>query len=162
MISLEVSLKHLAWSNQKVFKHFSNSPDEVFGLRAADGEWPVGQLLTHLVGSAQWYRYCLTGVFWTDLKPITSGAVAAEYLPVIADLDQVLIDQVTLADDDLVVEADGETIHATRSLILSQAVVHAAEHKGQIATILKKHGEHLDLDALDVWAFMSETKPTGS
>ena len=157
MISLEVSLRHLAWSNQKVFTFFSGMPDEIFGLRAGEDEWPVGELLTHLVGSSEWYCYCLNGVRWTDLKPITSGTVAAEYLPIIAGLDQVLLENVSMADEALIIDADGETIHATRSLILSQAIVHAAEHKGQIATILKQHGHHLDLDALDVWAFMSET-----
>ena len=156
MIALETSLRHMAWSNQKVFTYFSQVPEHIFGLRAAEGEWPVGQLLTHLMGSTEWYRYCLTGEMWTDLKPITSGAVATEYLLVMASLDQVLIDQAVLDDEDLVIVADGETIKATRSLILSQAVVHAAEHKGQIATILKQHGEHLDLDYLDVWVFMSE------
>jgi len=158
MVSLEVSLRHLAWSNQKVLTYFSAAPDEVFGLRTAEGEWPVGELLTHLASSAEWYRYCLTGVLWTDLKPITSGAVASEYLAIMAELDQLLLDQATLSDEDLVIEADGETIHATRSLILSQAVMHAAEHKGQMAAILKQHGEHLDLDALDVWAFVAESK----
>ena len=156
MISLETSLHHMAWSNQKVFTYFSAAPEEVFGLRTAEDEWPVGELLTHLASSAEWYRYCLTGVLWTDLKPITTGAIAAEYLPIIAALDRVLLDQMALPDEDLVIEADGETIHATRSLILSQAVMHAAEHKGQIATILKQHGEHLDLDELDVWAFVRD------
>jgi uncharacterized damage-inducible protein DinB len=158
MISLETSLHHMAWSNQKVFTYFSAAPEEVFGLRTAEDEWPVGELLTHLASSAEWYRYCLTGVLWTDLKPITNGAVAAEYLGIMAELDQLLVDQANLSDEDLVIEADGETIHATRSLILSQAIVHAAEHKGQIATILKQHGHHLDLDYLDVWVFMSDQK----
>jgi len=158
MISLEVSLRHLAWSNQKVFTHFSTAPEEVFGLTAAEGEWPVGRLLTHLAGSSQWYRYCLNGTLWTDLKPIVNASVAAEYLPIMTDLDQVLFDNVALADEELTIDADGEIIKATRSLILSQAVVHAAEHKGQIATILKQHGHHLDLDELDVWAFIAETQ----
>jgi hypothetical protein len=35
--------------------------------------------------------------------------------------------------------------------------MHAREHKSQIATILKQHGEHLDLDELDVWAFVRDT-----
>jgi len=158
MISLEVSLRHLAWSNQKVFTYFSAAPEEVFGLTAAEGEWPVGRLLTHLAGSSQWYRYCLNGTLWTDLKPIVNAEVAAEYLPIMTDLDQVLLDNVALADEELTIDADGEIIKATRSLILSQAVVHAAEHKGQIATILKQHGHHLDLDELDVWAFIAETQ----
>ena len=42
MISLDTSLRHLAWSNQKFFESFLGQPDEVFGLKAANGEWPIG------------------------------------------------------------------------------------------------------------------------
>jgi uncharacterized damage-inducible protein DinB len=158
MISLETSLKHLAWSNQKFFSYFGDKSQEVFGLRAADGEWSIGRILTHLVGSSEWYRYCLTGEKWTDLKRITNGEIAFEYLPIIEKLDSVLINNLSKPDEALIIEGDGEIIHASRSLILSQAVMHAAEHKGQIAAILKQHGHHIDLDSLDVWAFISETK----
>lgn len=157
MISVEMSLKHLAWSNQKFFALFGEMSDEVFGLRAAEGEWPVGKILTHLAGSGEWYRYCLNGTKWTDLKKITNGAIALEYLPIIANLDKVLLDELLLPDEELTIQGDSEIIKATRSLILSQAAMHAAEHKGQIATVLKAHGFHIDLDALDVWSFVSQT-----
>ena len=133
-------------------------PDEVFALRAAEGEWPVGQILTHFAGSGEWYRYCLNGGMWTDLKPITTAAIAFEYLPIMASLDATLLENLSLADDQLEIEGENGIIHATRSLILSQAVMHSAEHKGQIAAILKQHGHHIDLDALDVWSFISESK----
>jgi uncharacterized damage-inducible protein DinB len=133
-------------------------PDEVFGLRAADSEWPVGQILTHFAGSGEWYSYCLTGAQWTDLKPITSGSIAREYLPIMAKLDAHLLENLALPDDKLEIEGEDGIIHATRSLILSQAVMHSAEHKGQIATIMKQHGHHIDLDALDVWSYVSEMK----
>lgn len=157
-ISLELSLKHLAWSNQKFFSYFGEMPDEVFGLRAAEGEWPVGQILTHFAGSGEWYSYCLSGAQWSDLKPITSGAIALEYLPIMANLDAHLLENLSLPDDKLEIEGEDGIIHATRSLILSQAVMHSAEHKGQIASIMKQHGRHIDLDALDVWSFVSQTK----
>lgn len=133
-------------------------PDEVFGLRASDGEWTVGKILTHFAGSGEWYRYCLNGGMWTDLKPITSGTIAREYLPIMASLDSTLLENVTLPDDKLEIEGEDGIIHATRSLILSQAVMHSAEHKGQIATIMKHHGHHIDLDALDVWSFVSQNR----
>ena len=155
MITLETSLKHLAWSNQKFFALFGDMPVDVFGLRSAEGEWPVGQLLTHLAGSGEWYRYCLTGEKWTDLKPITSGAIALNYLPIIAELDAVLLRELEKPDEKLEIEGEDGIIHATRSLILAQAVMHAAEHKGQIASILKQHGHHIDLDSLDVWSWQS-------
>ena len=158
MISLETSLKHLAWSNQKFFSLFTEFPDEVFGLKAAEDEWPVGQILTHFAGSGEWYQYCLNGGRWTDLKRITEGAIVIEYLPIMAKLDAVLFENLSLSDNNLEIESEEGIIHATRSVILSQAVMHAAEHKGQIAAILKQHGYHIDLDALDVWNFISETK----
>ena len=158
MISIETSLKHLAWSNQKFFTYFGDKNEEVFGLRASDGEWPIGQILTHLAGSGEWYRYCLNGGQWTDLKKVTNGAIALEYLVIMAELDGVLLDELMKPDEKLEIEGEDGIIYATRSLILSQAVMHAAEHKGQIAAILKQHGHHIDLDVLDVWSFVSETK----
>jgi uncharacterized damage-inducible protein DinB len=95
---------------------------------------------------------------WTDLKPITTAAIALEYLPIMASLDATLLENLPMADDRLEIEGENGIIHATRSLILSQAVMHSAEHKGQIATILKQHGRHIDLDALDIWSFISESK----
>ena len=157
-ISLELSLRHLAWSNQKFFGYFGSQPDEVFGLRAAEGEWPVGKILTHFAGSGEWYSYCLSGTQWTDLKPITSGSIALEYLPIMAKLDAHLLENLSLPDVKLEIEGEDGIIHATRSLILSQAVMHSAEHKGQIAAIMKQHGHHIDLDSLDVWSYVSQTK----
>jgi uncharacterized damage-inducible protein DinB len=157
-ISLELSLRHLAWSNQKFFGYFGSQPDEVFGLRAAEGEWPVGKILTHFAGSGEWYSYCLSGTQWTDLKPITSGSIALEYLPIMAKLDAHLLENLSLPDDNLEIEGEDGIIHATRSLILSQAVMHSAEHKGQISAIMKQHGHHIDLDALDVWSYVSQSK----
>jgi len=158
MISLETSLRHLAWSNQKFFTLFLDQPDQVFGLTAAEGEWPIGELLTHLAGSGEWYRYCLNGTTWTDLKPVVNGSVVKEYLAIMAELDAVLLEYVNSPDKDLEIEGENGIIHATVSLILSQAVMHAAEHKGQIAAIMKQHGHHINLDGLDVWSFISESK----
>ena len=158
MISLELSLKHLAWSNQKFFSYFINQPEEVFALKAADNEWSIGKILTHFAGSGEWYNYCLSGAQWSDLKQVTSGAIAREYLPIMAKLDAHLQENISLPDEVLNVESEEGIIHPTRSLILSQAVMHTAEHKGQIATIMKKHGHHIDLDALDIWSYVSEMK----
>jgi uncharacterized damage-inducible protein DinB len=153
-----LALKHLAWSNQKFFSYFGDMPDEIFGLKASEGEWPIGQILTHFAGSGEWYSYCLSGAQWTDLKPITSGQIALEYLPIMAKLDAHLLENLSLPDEVLDVESEEGIIHPTRSLILSQAVMHSAEHKGQIASIMKQHGYHIDLDALDVWHYVSRSK----
>lgn len=158
MNPIELSLKHMAWSNQEFFSRLAEMPVEIYGLKAAEGEWPIGQILTHFAGSGQWYRYCLGGERWSNLEPVTDGLVTKKYLPIMESLDRFLLEQSLLPDQELTIDGDGETIHATRSLILSQAVMHTAEHKAQIAAILKQHGYHIDLDSLDVWSYVSKNK----
>jgi len=150
---MEMPLKHLAWSNQEFFSLFLDMPDEIFGLTAAEGEWSVGRILTHFAGSGEWYSYCLNGTKWTDLKPVTSGAIAGGYLPIMENLDAVLIENASLPDEMLEFEDEKGTVRVPRSLILAQAAMHSAEHKGQIAAIMKQHGHLIDLDRLDVWSY---------
>ena len=153
-----MSLNHLAWSNQKFFALFENMPDEVFGLSAAEGEWTVGKLLTHFAGSGEWYRYCLNGGIWSDLKLVTSGAIAMEYLPIMTELDSALLENLPLAEEILEFEDEKGMVRVPRSLILAQAVMHSAEHKGQIAAIMRQHGHTIDLDRLDIWSYYASLK----
>jgi len=99
MISLEVALKHMAWSNQKVFHEISELPSDIYQLRAAEGEWPIGQLLTHLIGAAEWYRYCLTLEPWGDVVPINNHEILKLEAGKLAQLDHLLINQAQLDDD---------------------------------------------------------------
>ena len=158
MISVETSIRHLAWSNQLFFSYFVSQPLDVFALRAADGEWTVGQMLSHIAYGGSWFRYCLLGEDWSDYEAITNGTMIKDFLKILTELDSVLLSEVSKPDEVLVIEAGDEVVHATRSVILSQAAMHAAEHKGQIATILKQNGHHIDLDELSVWQFFAATK----
>ena len=155
MISITNSLEHMAWSNQQIFKALSDLPEEIYGLRAADGEWPVGRIVTHFLNAAEWYRYILTGIRWTDIEPIKSHAILRASAVKLAEMDQVLITQSLLSDDEITFENENGPDKTRRVVVLSQALSHTAEHKGQLATILKMHGYHLDLDALDHWAFVN-------
>lgn len=165
MISLEISLRHLAWSNQRFFSLFGEMPEEVFSLRSAENEWTVGELLVHVVDAQRWFKYCLeSGVEWTfpNLKPITNASVALEYLPVIADLDAIFLDHLVLEDEEIIFHAGGNPRSGTRSFILSQPAFHMSEHKGEIATILKQHGFHINLNELDVRSYVNYTKTSRS
>lgn len=154
MISLTKSLEHMAWSNQKVFEELGKLSENIYGLRAAEGEWPLGQLVTHFLGSGEWYQFLLTGIKWTELEKIQSHEILARSAKHLALLDEVMIKESLKPDGEISFIGDDEKEHkTTRGLVLAQAVMHTAEHKGQLATILKMHGFHLDLDALDHWSF---------
>jgi uncharacterized damage-inducible protein DinB len=156
MISITKSLEHMAWSNQQIFKALSELPEEIYGLRAAEGEWPLGRIATHLLGSGEWYRYILTGEKWTDLKSIRDHQILFNSAKYLANLDQILIEQSKLEDEIIEFQNENSLDRTTRSIVLSQAVMHAAEHKGQMATVLKMHGFLLDLDRFDLWSFESK------
>ena len=154
MISLTNSLEHMAWSNQKIFEQLGKLPEDIYGLRAAEGEWPLGKIATHFLGSGEWYRFLLTGIKWTDLEKIQTHEILARSAKHLAELDKVMIEESLKPDGEITFIGDDEKEHkTTRGLVLAQAVMHTAEHKGQLATILKMHGFHLDLDALDHWSF---------
>ena len=156
MISITKSLQHMAWSNQQIFAALGEMPEDIYSLRAAEGEWPLGRIATHLLGSGEWYRYILTGQKWSELKAIRTHDILRDSAIYLAQLDQVLIDQSKLDDEIIEFENENGKDKTSRSLILSQAVMHSAEHKGQLATILKMHGYFLDLDKYDVWSFESK------
>jgi uncharacterized damage-inducible protein DinB len=156
MISLTNSLEHMAWSNQKVFQQIGQLPESIYGLRAAESEWPLGKIMTHFLGAGEWYRFLLTDAKWTDLEKIQSHEILARSAKYLADLDLVMIEESLKPDGEITFKGDDGNQHkTTRGLVLAQAVMHTAEHKGQLATILKMHGHHLDLDALDHWSFAS-------
>lgn len=156
MMTLEKALKHMAWSNQLFFDEVAKLPESVYGLRAAEGEWPVGKLLNHLLNAGEWFRYCLTKEPWTNLERIQSHEILLKYKPYLAELDALLLSEA--AKDDVLKEfADENGPHkAHASTIITQAIMHTTEHKAQIATVLKQHGHHIDLDALDVWRYTNE------
>ena len=153
MITIEKSLRHMAWSNQLFFDDISKLPSDIYGHRVSESEWPVGKVLTHIIGAAEWYRYCLFGIKWTDFQRIDSHERLLELKKYLAELDQLFIEESLKSDREVSYkDEDGET-KALVSTILSQVVNHTAEHKGQISTILASKGVSFSLDHLDVWAF---------
>ena len=94
------------------------------------------------------------------LEPITNASIALEYLPVIAELDLIFLDHLRLEDEEIIFHSGGNPRSGMRSFILSQPAIHMSEHKGEIATILKQHGFHIDLNELDLRSFVNYTKTT--
>ena len=153
MISIEVSLKHMAWSNQLIFEEVSKLPADIYGLKAAEGEWPVGKILTHFISAAEWYKYCATGIDWEDAIPIKNHETLKSEAKRLAKLDEIIVAQSNRTDELCTYTDESGETSAPLSVILAQAVNHTAEHRAQLSTILKMHGFHLDLDDKDLWAY---------
>ena len=158
MISIEKALRHMAWSNQLIFQELSKLPEDIYGIKAAEGEWPIGRIITHFIAAAEWYRYCSTGITQDEIIPITNHQLLNSQAPRLAKLDEVLIAQAARQDEICIYKDGDNEFKSPLSTILAQAVNHTAEHKGQLSTLLKVHGHFLDLDDKDVWAYESKTK----
>lgn len=159
MIDMTRSLRHLAWANARLFEDLAALPPEALQARYSPEAWPVGQLAVHIVGSSEWYTYCLAGTPWTDLAVPGSAADLRALAAHLADLDATLLEQASLPDERVsFVNEDGPRT-AYRSTVLSQACMHATEHRAQIACALEINGfDGVVLDDYDVWAHEAATE----
>lgn len=158
MIDLTRGLRHLGWSDDWMFDRLGELPADAMLARYGDS-WSVARLAIHIVGGAEWYRYCLTGEPWTDLAPpSTEPAALQEHVlslrAHLASLDALLLGEAGLTDEPVTfVDEDGERT-AMRSTILTQACLHGIEHRAQISCALEVSGfPGLPLDDIDLWAF---------
>ena len=162
MIDLGRGLRHLAWADAWMVERLGELPPEAMLARYSEGSWSVARLAIHIVGGAEWYRYCLTEVPWTDLAPpSTEPEALQQYVlslaPHLAAIDALLLEQASLPDAQVAfTDEDGER-HAWRSTILTQACLHGVEHRAQIACALEVSGfAGFALDDIDLWAFEAQ------
>jgi len=154
MIELTRALQHLAWADDRFFATLAALPAEGLDARVAPGEWTVGVLAQHIVGGAEWYRYCLTGVAWTDLLTPAGPEDLQALRRHLAELDATLIAEGSKPEERVQFEDEDGPRSALRSTILVQACLHAAEHRAQICAALPVAGLQAPvLDDLDLWAF---------
>lgn len=167
MIDLTRGLRHLAWADAWMFERLAELPPEALMARYAPESWPVARLALHIVGGAQWYRYCLTGIPETDVYPgdLDLDALREHVLAqraALADLDALLLEQAAMPDELLTIEETGGSFTALRSTILSQACLHGVEHRAQIACALEVNGySGFALDDIDLWAFETHERGLG-
>lgn len=158
MIELTRALRHLRWADDWMFDRIGELPPEAMLARYAES-WTVARLAIHIVGGAEWYRYCLTGEPETDLTPPSVEPVALQEFvlglrPHLADLDGLLLSEAEAPDATVSFVDEGTPRAALRSTILTQACLHGIEHRAQIACALEVSGySPLPLDDVDLWAF---------
>lgn len=159
MIALDRLLRHMGWANLKTFSHLKNLPDKALESFAFNPQWTVSEILHHLVESADFYHFRISGK-WVEVagqkiaKPnkISDLELLAAQ---VEKIDLALLGTVSLDEIEVTfVRSDGQVVERWRSTILSQAIHHATEHRAQIAVALESGGfPLLDLDELDLWAF---------
>lgn len=154
MISVETSLAHMAWADNKLFAEVQGLPIDRLSLFGHDPDWTVARNLMHILQGVEWYRFLLLGSQWSELKVPTSGTEVEFLRAQLSDMYDSLMLAAAQPDAMIEFEDEGGQRRAPRSVILSQAAYHAAEHRANIVAILHSHGERsIHLDDYDVWAW---------
>lgn len=159
MIDLSRGLRHLSWANDWMFDRLGQLPPDGMLAHYGDHGWSVARLAIHIVGGAEWYRYCLTGTPETDLYPASTDPQELQSYVLslrghLAELDALLLREAQLPDAEMEIAEDDGSFTALRSTILTQACLHGIEHRAQIACALEVNGYvGFALDDIDLWAF---------
>jgi len=161
-IAIDRLLAHMKWANRLTIEHLQSLSDEALKSFAINSDWFVGEIMHHIVDSADYYAYRITGkrcdVSGEKIQELES-IKDLEFLKTQAEvIDSALQECAKL--DDIQMEFEnyaGKLVKRWRSTILSQAIHHATEHRAQIASALEAKGfTPVDLDELDLWAFEIE------
>lgn len=149
----------MAWANQQTLAHLETLPQGALGAFATNPDWTVAEIAHHIVDSADFYVYRITGE-WAktsgeSIQELESIADISVLKSQAEDIDAALGRSVDL--DDIKIEfknVHGDIVQRWRSTILSQAIHHATEHRAQIASALEAKGfKPVDLDELDLWRY---------
>jgi uncharacterized damage-inducible protein DinB len=160
MVDMTRALRHLAWADERFFTQLAALPEEAMAARYAPGHWPAGRLAAHIIGSASWYRYCLTGKPWLDVTWVRTPADLGGLLPQLLETDAALLEQAGMRDEPVTFTDEDGPRTVMRSTLLGQACLHAAEHRAQISCALEASGfAAIVLDDLDFWEFEAAEGP---
>ncbi len=151
------SLRHLAWADAKLFEELAALPSEALQARYAPEAATVAELAVHIVSGAEWYGYVLAGEQWTDLQVPRTSLDLKVLADRLAYLDRLLLAQCDRPDESVAFDDEQGPRQVYRSTVLTQASLHATEHRAQIACALEVEGfPRLDLDTYDLWAFEAD------
>ena len=162
MIDMTTAMRHLSWADELLFTQLAGLPEGSLEATYGPRDLTVGHLARHIVGGAEWYRYCLTGIRWTELGlPETPSDLGQLRLHLRA-VNEVLLAQASLADGSVeFIDEDGPRT-AMRSMLLAQACYHSTEHRTQIACALEVSGvPGITLDDYDLWSWAVAVPDTG-
>jgi uncharacterized damage-inducible protein DinB len=154
MIDITKLLKHMAWANQELIGQLTNFPDEALAAYATNPEWTVSRIIQHIIHSADWYKFRLTGEPAVNHDLPTMSSQLQEFARWTETVDSRLFTAAQEPEGMVERIVDGKVILRARSTILSQLVHHGIEHRAQLVSALEAKGfDSINLDDLDLWAY---------
>ncbi len=141
--------RHNRWANERLLEACRTLTDEQRATTVEGTYGELGYTLTHLVRAESYYLKLLT-----DWQPPVRWEVPGPFPGIDTLLDRArftgdqLIEVADGVDPDRALPVDGKQVPA--SVVLVQAINHATEHRGHVATILTQIG--IQPPEMDGWA----------
>ena len=135
--------------------------DEVLNYYVIDPEWTVRKILIHIVGAGHLYGQRLDGDPFSPFKLESDddGMLIDQLLTELERIDQGLIKFANVEDGDLTYMTSQGERTSKISIIISQMIFHAAEHRAQIVAALDKHNvREINLDRYSVFSYIESIK----
>lgn len=149
--------RHMVWSNESLFKAIQLQPIEALQAYISDPEWNVARILRHLVGTMDWFYFCLTSTSDTSERKAEmpkSMSDVAELLTRLKTMEALIAVELDHPEGWVTITEDGQDWQHLRSTILAQTIYHCAEHRTQIVDALDSQGfRSITLDDLTFWDF---------
>ena len=146
--------RHNLWANLRLIDALGTLSDDLLDAVEAGTYGSIRTTLGHLVGAEEPYVMRLRGETPTR-PPLEDGDIPrlGDLREIVRRSGEALIEIGTRANTDWTLQGTwrGEPYSMPASVILLQAVNHATEHRGQIASILGRHG--IEPPELDAWAW---------
>lgn len=159
MIPMRAALEQVAWADDRFFGFLEGLPEEAWHAKATEDEWDVARLTFHLVASADWFAFELGQPIRFTEEPRSLDEVRTLRL-VWRELDAFFVGQSGLEDGLLTYEEDGRAFEVLRSTVLTEVILHAVEHRAQIAAALKAGGfPSPELQDFSVWPYAEGSQP---
>jgi uncharacterized damage-inducible protein DinB len=160
MISIKLMLEHMAWANQEIYKEIKKLDSKALDYFVIDPEWTVRTIMIHIAGASHLYGQRLNGESFSrfELKNTDDSEIIDELLSELNRIDQSLMKHVDREDEEVTYMTSKGEGSSKVSVILSQLIFHAGEHRAQIIAALDKHGERsINLDNYSVWSYVNST-----
>lgn len=152
---VERLFRHLGWANAHVLASLATLTDEQLGCASPGSDWSAAAIAQHLVHVSGLYASRLDGAAAPAATALpTNSAQIADLAQRCAEYDARLLVESGQPEGIVEYVREGKHMRRTRSALLAQALLHANEHRAQIAGALDAHGVRaIDLDALSPWQF---------
>jgi len=156
-------LEHHTWANIRLARACADLDDDILDTALDAMTGSVRHMLHHITESEVWYVSTLvpgqpTAPPWRD-GPFPGFDVILRSLRETGEALVLFADDLT-GNDPLTVDLDGTPYQATVAFPLTQAIIHAGEHRTEIQTTLSRQG--IEPPTLDAWTFQSYRRTVGS